>query len=75
MKFLFEVYFAFRNHKLLHYERYYIVTYDIVNRQFCIWYVDGFYKMNLLSSCEDKARLEFTWEILMNRRNTEYATD
>ena len=67
MKLILEVYFALRNNKLLHYERFYAVTYDFDLFEYRIWSVDGYRVANILSSCKSRAKLEFTWNILMNR--------
>lgn len=66
-KLFLEVYFALRNNKLLHYERYYAVTYDVDLCEYRIWSVDGYRIANILSSCKSRTKLEFTWNILMNR--------
>ena len=67
MKLLYELYFAMRNHKLLHYERYYIVTFNIPVREYCVWSVDSLGLVNLLTKCKDKLKLDFSWNILMGR--------
>lgn len=67
MKLLYELYFAMRRHKLLHFERFYIITYDIVGSKFYIWSIDGFGIASLFSECEDYVTFAFTWEVLMGR--------
>lgn len=67
MKKLFEVYFAMRSNKLLHFERYYIVTYDVLKKVYCIWSVDAFRFVRLFKVCVSKQVLDFTWQILMGR--------
>ena len=68
MKLLFEIYFAFMDNKLLHCERYYIVTYDIAESVYRVWSVDGSYSVTPFAVCKDKLTLTFTWEILMGRQ-------
>lgn len=67
MKLLYEMYFAFISNKLLHFERYYMVTYDVSKGVYCIWTVDGFRNITLFAICRSKMILSFTWEILMGR--------
>lgn len=67
MRLIYEVYFALKGHKVLHQERYYIVTYNIVNQSYCVWYVDGFGFVRPFAKFREKFKLDFTWNILMNR--------
>lgn len=68
MKLLYEVYFALINNKLIHYERHYLVTFDIVTFEYKLWALDGQFGVAHIESFKSKMSLLFTWRILMGRR-------
>ena len=68
MKLLYEVYFALINNKLIHYERRYLVTFDIVTFEYKLWAVDSLFGVVYIESFKSKMSLLFAWRILMGRR-------
>lgn len=64
---IYRVYMALLNNKIILLQGLYIITLDIKNLIYNIWYIDEFNVPRLFDSCKDKGTLKFKWNILMCR--------
>ena len=64
---LYKFYFALRSNKVLLKNGLYIITIDIRNGYYKIWYINGFRLPILFDVCENKDILKFKLNILMQK--------
>jgi hypothetical protein len=62
----YKLYMALRNNKILHKTDNYLITYDIKNARYNLWYIDYNSLPHFFDYCDNKITLKFKWNILMD---------
>ena len=65
---IYKVFMALRNNKIILRQGLFLVTKNINNAVYSIWYLGKLKIPKLMDSCSDVDVLRFKWQILMNRR-------
>lgn len=64
----YKIFMALHSNKVVLRQGLFMITLDIKNAIYNIWYLDNLKLPKLMDSCADKDILKFKWCILMNRR-------
>ena len=65
-EFKFKLYLALRDNKLLAVRDLFVLSYDVRNNRYNIWFITGNGKLRLYESVESSLITKFKWNILMN---------
>ena len=61
------IYLALRDNKLLYYDKSFVLSYDIKEKRYKIWYTSDADLLDYFEGYETACEAKFAWNVLLNR--------
>lgn len=67
IKNVYKFYLAMQGYKVIYSDDYFIVSYDIINKRYILWYIISKFRLRFFDACDSSLEAKFKWKILMHR--------